>query len=75
MIFEAQATEDLRISHANFSLTGSHNDITVLHHSNVFNNLGNGRAVEFHVNDNIYSLGYYLADQYIIKSTTIWGMQ
>ena len=32
--------------------------------SNVFDDLANGRAlsVEFHVNDNIYSLGYYLVD-------------
>ena len=32
--------------------------------SNVFDDLANGRApsVEFYVNDNIYSLGYYLAD-------------
>jgi hypothetical protein len=64
LILEAVATEDLRIWHAYFGLPGSHNDINVLHRSNVFDNLANGRApsVEFHVNDNIYSLGYYLAD-------------
>jgi len=64
LILEAVATEDLRIWHAYFGLPGSHNDINVLHRSNVFDDLANGRApsVEFHVNDNIYSLGYYLAD-------------
>jgi hypothetical protein len=61
IILEAMAIEDLRILHANFGLPGSHNDITILYHSNVFDDLANGRApsVEFHVNDNIYSLGYY----------------
>jgi hypothetical protein len=58
------AIEDRRIWHAYFGLPGSHNDINVLHSSNVFDDLANGKAlsVEFHVNDNIYSLGYYLAD-------------
>jgi hypothetical protein len=57
-------TEDLMIWHANFGLPGSHNDITILYHSNVFDDLANEREppVEFHVNGNIYSLGYYLAD-------------
>ena len=64
LILEAVATQDLRIWHAYFGLPGSHNDINVLHRSNVFDDLANGRApsVDFHVNDNIYSLGYYLAD-------------
>jgi hypothetical protein len=45
-------------------LPGSHKEIIVLYHSNAFNDLANGRApsVEFHVNNNIFSLGYYLAD-------------
>jgi hypothetical protein len=64
MILEAVATEDLRIWHANFGFPGSHNDINVLHRSNVFDDLANGIAppVEFNVNGNTYSLGYYLAD-------------
>jgi len=36
LILEAVATEDLRIWHAYFGLPGSHNDINVLHRSNVF---------------------------------------
>ena len=64
MILEAVATKDLRIWHAFFGLPGSHNDINVLQRSPVFDDLANGRApiVEFTVNDNIYSIGYYLAD-------------
>ena len=64
MILEAIASEDLRIWHAFFGLPGSHNDINVLHRSPVFDDLANGNApeVEFTVNGNIYSMGYYLAD-------------
>jgi hypothetical protein len=64
MILEAVATEDFRIWHAYFGLSGSHNDINVLQRSPVFDDLANGRAppVEFNVNGNIYNIGYYLAD-------------
>lgn len=64
LILEVVATQDLRIWHAYFGLPGLHNDINVLHCSNVFDDLANGRApsIEFHVNDNTYCLGYYLAD-------------
>jgi len=64
MILEAVALEDLRIWHAFFGLPGSHNDINVLHRSPVFDDLANGNApeVEFTMNGNIYSMGYYLAD-------------
>jgi hypothetical protein len=44
MILESVATKDLVIWHANFGLPGSHNDIIVLYHFNVFDDLGNGRA-------------------------------
>lgn len=64
MILEVVASQDLRIWHAFFGLPGSHNDINVLHRSPVFDDLANGRApeVEFTVNGNPYSMGYYLAD-------------
>ena len=64
VILEAVATHDLRIWHAFFGLPGSHNDINVLHRSPVFDDLANANApeVEFTVNGNIYSMGYYLAD-------------
>jgi hypothetical protein len=64
IILEAVATEDLRIWHAYFGLPGSHNDIKVLQRSPVFDDVANGRAppVDFIVNNNNYSLPYYLAD-------------
>ncbi|WVZ69895.1 hypothetical protein U9M48_018611 [Paspalum notatum var. saurae] len=64
MILEAVASQDLRIWHAFFGLLGSHIDINVLHRSPVFDDLANGRApeVEFTVNGNQYTMGYYLAD-------------
>ncbi|WVZ69421.1 hypothetical protein U9M48_018209, partial [Paspalum notatum var. saurae] len=64
MILEVVASHDLRIWHAFFGLPGSHNDINVLHRSPIFDDLANGRApeVEFTVNGNLYTMGYYLAD-------------
>ncbi|KAL6647174.1 hypothetical protein ACP70R_014611 [Stipagrostis hirtigluma subsp. patula] len=64
VILEAVATKDLRIWHAFFGLPGSHNDINVLHRSPVFDDLakGNTPAVDFTVNGNPYTLGYYLGD-------------
>ena len=64
IILEAVATQDLRIWHAYFGLPGSHNDINVLQRSPVFDDLANGNTppVEFTVNRNTYTLGYYLAD-------------
>jgi hypothetical protein len=45
-------------------MPGSHNDINVLDRSSIFGQLQNGDApqVNFKVNNNEYSLGYYLAD-------------
>jgi hypothetical protein len=64
IILEAVATQDLRIWHAYFGLPGSHNDINVLQRSPVFDDVADGNAppVDFSVNGNTYSLGYYLAD-------------
>jgi len=65
VILEAVASKDLRIWHAFFGLPGSHNDINVLHQSPVFDDLANGRAptVQFMVNGQQYTMGYYLADK------------
>jgi len=64
LILEAVATKDLRVWHAFFGLPGSHNDINVLDRSHVFDDLANDRTtpVNFEVNGNSYSMGYYLVD-------------
>ena len=64
IILEAVASYDLWIWHAFFGLPGSHNDINVLERSSVFALLSEGRAppVNFSVNRNNYTMGYYLAD-------------
>ena len=64
IILEAVASYDLWIWHAFFGLPGSHNDINVLEHSSVFKELAEGRApkVNYSINGNDYSMGYYLAD-------------
>ncbi|XP_062166973.1 uncharacterized protein LOC133873263 [Alnus glutinosa] len=43
---------------------GSHNDINVLEHSSLFIELAGGLApsVNYSINDNDYTMGYYLAD-------------
>ena len=64
IILEAVASYDLWIWHAFFGLQGSHNDINVLEHSNVFSLLAEGKApaINFSINGNDYTMGYYLAD-------------
>ncbi|KAM0003326.1 putative harbinger transposase-derived protein [Helianthus debilis subsp. tardiflorus] len=41
-MLEAVASQDLWIWHAFFGMTGSHNDINIIHHSPLFNDLING---------------------------------
>jgi hypothetical protein len=64
IILEVVASYDLWIWHAFFGLLGSHNDINVLEHSSVFTELAEGRAplVNYSINGNNYTMGYYLAD-------------
>jgi hypothetical protein len=64
MILEAVASHDLWIWHAFFGLPGSLNDINVLRRSPLFDSLTSGTApqVEYMVNGNKYTMGYYLAD-------------
>ncbi|XP_052156408.1 uncharacterized protein LOC127774168 [Oryza glaberrima] len=63
MILEAVASKDLWIWHSFFGLPGSLNDINVLQRSPLFQRLTSGTApeLEFMVNGNKYTMGYYLA--------------
>uniref|UniRef100_A0A2N9IKV7 DDE Tnp4 domain-containing protein n=1 Tax=Fagus sylvatica TaxID=28930 RepID=A0A2N9IKV7_FAGSY len=63
-ILEVVASYDLWIWHAFFGLPGSHNDINVLKRSPVFAELAQGRTpqVNYSINGNDHSMGYYLAD-------------
>ena len=64
IILEAVADKDLWIWHAFFGMPGSHNDINVLHRSSLFARLAEGEApnVNYTINNNDYTMGYYLAD-------------
>jgi len=64
MILEAVASHDLWIWHAFFGMPGSLNDINVLRRSALFDRLTSGTApqLEYTVNGNKYTMGYYLAD-------------
>ena len=67
IILEAVASYDLWIWHEFFGMPGSHNDINVLERSFIFTELAQGRAppVNYTINDNDYTMGYYLADVFI----------
>ncbi|XP_028089579.1 uncharacterized protein LOC114289930 [Camellia sinensis] len=64
IILEAVASQDLWIWHAFFGMPGSHNGINVLDRSSVFSLLTQGHAppVNYSINGNDYTMGYYLAD-------------
>ncbi|XP_028088142.1 uncharacterized protein LOC114288750 [Camellia sinensis] len=64
IILEAVASYDLWIWHAFFGLLGSNNDINVLEWSFIFTELAQGRAprLNYTINGNEYTMGYYLAD-------------
>ncbi|XP_065854653.1 protein ALP1-like [Euphorbia lathyris] len=72
IMLEAVASTDLWIPrprstcfwHAFFGVAGSNNDINVLNQSPLFNDVLNGVGpnVQFMVNNNNYTKGYYLAD-------------
>jgi hypothetical protein len=64
IILEVVASKNLWIWHAFFGMPGSHNDINVLQWSPIFAMLaeGQGPQVNYSINGNNYSLGYYLAD-------------
>ncbi|XP_057723956.1 uncharacterized protein LOC130939906 [Arachis stenosperma] len=64
IVLEVVASSDLWIWHAFFGVSGSNNDINVLDRSPVFDDILNDRALEvnYTINGNNYTMGYYLAD-------------
>ena len=64
LILEAIASYDLWIWHAFFGCPGSINDLNVLDHSPVFQELYEGQSLkcEYVVNGRKYNIGYYLSD-------------
>ena len=64
IILEAVASKDLWIWHAFFGMLGSHNDINVLQRSPIFarHAEGDGPQVNYSINGNDYTMGYYLVD-------------
>ncbi|XP_020988306.1 uncharacterized protein LOC110276072 [Arachis duranensis] len=64
IVLEVVASSDLWIWHAFFGVSGSNNDINVLDRSPVFDDILNDRTpeVNYTINGNNYTMGYYLAD-------------
>jgi hypothetical protein len=62
IILEAVTFKDLWICHAFFGMLGSHNGINVLQRSPIFARLAEDQCpqVNYKINDNDYSMGYYL---------------
>ena len=65
IMLEAVASHDLWIWHTYFGVSGSNNDINVLHRSPVVDDVYDGKALEcsFVVNGVTFKHGYYLADE------------
>ena len=72
IILEAVASKDLWIWHAFFGMPGSHNDINVLQISPIFARLaeGDGPQVNYSINGNDYTMGYYLVDSIYLSWAT-----
>ncbi|XP_015966752.1 uncharacterized protein LOC107490489 [Arachis duranensis] len=64
IVLEVVASSDLWIWHAFFGVFGSNNDINVLDRSPVYDDILNDHApeVNYTINGNNYTMGYYLAD-------------
>ncbi|XP_062020963.1 uncharacterized protein LOC133737427 [Rosa rugosa] len=64
IVLEAVASYDTWIWHAFFGMPGSHNDISVLDCSHLFDELaeGHGPIVNYFLNQKPHTIGYYLTD-------------
>nr|GEX69447.1 hypothetical protein [Tanacetum cinerariifolium] len=67
------ASQDLWILDAFFGVSGSNNDINILHQSSLFNDLKTGRAPEilFVANDVTYQWGYHVVDETYPESAAL----
>jgi hypothetical protein len=65
IILEAISLKDLWVWHVFFGMSDSHNNINVLQRSPIFTRLAEvqGPQVNYSINCNDYSIGYYLADR------------
>ena len=72
IILEAVASYDLWIWHAFFGLPSSNNDINEIERTHIFSNLAEGRApaVNYSINGNNYTIGYYLVNDIYPKWST-----
>ncbi|GJT43804.1 ALP1-like protein [Tanacetum coccineum] len=63
-MLEAVASQDFWIWHAFFWLSGANNDLNILYHSNLFDEVLDNVAPDcpFTVNGHTYKRGYYLPD-------------
>ncbi|XP_026442776.1 uncharacterized protein LOC113342439 [Papaver somniferum] len=73
LVLEAVASYDLWFWHAFFGMPGSNNDLNVLAHSLLFDNMIKGVAppCNYVINGHQYNMGYFLADSIYPKLTTI----
>ncbi|XP_026377715.1 uncharacterized protein LOC113272013 [Papaver somniferum] len=73
LVLEAVASYDLWFWEAFFGMPGSNNDLNVLAHSPLFDNMLKDVAppCNYVINDHLYNMGYFLADGICPKLTTI----
>ncbi|XP_026396998.1 uncharacterized protein LOC113291715 [Papaver somniferum] len=73
LVLEAVASYDLWFCHAFFGMPGSNNDLNVLAHSPLSDNMLKGVAppCNYVINGHHYNMGYFLADGIYPKLTTI----